>query len=89
MVEGRIGNLLLKGPEGNLCISIVYLDPASKLEQQRQMETLSNNSANHRFVHTIVGGDFNFVMSDCDRISKGDGKPSKRNITDEAATMVA
>ena len=51
---------------GSLDIFAVYLDPADPLEQIRVLQLIRKNTRSG--AHTLILGDFNFVLQDLDRI---------------------
>ena len=71
LVPGRVGILHLDGNEGSISIVAVYLDPSSKQSQRKHRELISWVLDSSR--HLVIAGDFNFVTSEHDRISKNDG----------------
>ena len=73
---GRVAILALSGPQGKLCITAAYLDPSSvssQIEQIRHIgEAIEDNARN------VIAGDFNFVQSHADRISKASAAISSK-----------
>ena len=77
IVAGRVGALHLDGSEGALTIIAVYCDPSSKAQQALQCEAIAKSIDPKR--HCLIAGDFNFVTTDHDRISKANGSPTGNN----------
>ena len=66
--KGRIGALHLQGAQGSLSIIAVYCDPGHQGRQKQQLSSISQ--AIDPMSHCLVAGDFNFVVSEHDRIVK-------------------
>ena len=78
--KGRLGRLSLQGDSGTLHIYVVYLHPSDKCQQKQAITTLNKHLDPN--AHSIITGDFNFVIAEADRYSKhletwswGDDKP--------------
>ena len=69
---GRLGQLQLCGPRGELHLYAVYLDPACSESQSNTIRLLS--SCIRTEVHNLICGDFNFTMHDGDRIQRSDAR---------------
>ena len=67
-IPGRVGVLRLHGRSGAFNMHAVYLDPSSCSEKMSQMEAIFKNWDKDSY--NIIAADFNFVVSDHDRINK-------------------
>ena len=72
IVKGRIARLEFKGPQGCLHVYGCYLNPDSPAKRSQQLKAMSDAMDDR--VHNVVVGDFNFVVSGSDRISKTDAR---------------
>jgi len=81
--KGRLASLTCRGRGGCLQIIAVYLDPSSIAQRTQSIRHLP--SLMRQDVHTLIAGDFNFVMIPSDRISKTTGE-SQLNRGDRSNT---
>ena len=70
-VKGRLARLEFTGAKGRLHVYVIYLNPNTPDERDKQLRQLAE--VLDPLVHNIIAGDFNFVTSDADRISKTEG----------------
>ena len=68
IVQGRLARLELRGAKGTMHVYAIYLDPECAEARNCQMRRLAQ--VYDEKVLNIIIGDFNFVTSEADRISK-------------------
>jgi exonuclease III len=76
IVEGRVAALRLRGPDGSLDIFVVYLQSGEEgsVERAAAIRKLAASIQERKSVLSVVLGDFNYVPSKRDRISKSTGE---------------
>ena len=73
IVPGRVARLRLRGPCGSLDIFVCYLDARDRNARQECATSVLPFFSDQKEVLTLLFGDFNFVISNHDRLNKISG----------------